>query len=243
MNWLRWVTVIPGVWASHHESGDAAPVALGPGHDRHHHQHVGDHTVGGPQLGAVEHITAAILGRRGRGPHASRVAAHIGLGEQERADQVGGHPGQEAPLLLLGAKQPHRLGHADRLVGAEQHRDRRVRRCGQDQGAVVVHLGQAKAAIALLDLDSQRAQLGQAPHNLVGNLGVALDLQRVDRLAQEPLELGQEGLALALLLLGRAGVGVDQVEPEPPQEQLLAEARPLPVLLARCLGLLAGALL
>jgi hypothetical protein len=118
-----------------------------------------------------------------------------------------------------------------------------VRRRRQGQHPVVVHLGQAEAAVALVDFDAERAQLAQAPHDFVGDLGVALDLQRVDRLAEERLQPRQEGLALAPLLLGRARVGMDQVEPQPTEEQLLAEARLLPVLLARRLGDLAGVLL
>src|SRR5207247_7703214 len=70
----------------------------------------------------------------------------------------------------------------------------------------------------------------------------AFDLQRVDALAQERLQPRQERLALAPLPLAEPRVGVDQVEPQPPEEQLLAEARPLPAL-ARRLGDLAGALL
>ena len=70
----------------------------------------------------------------------------------------------------------------------------------------------------------------------VGDLRLALDLQRVDLLDEELAQPREEGLAL----LDRGGVElglrVDEVEPEVAEEELLAEARLLPALLARALG-------
>ena len=67
--------------------------------------------------------------------------------------------------------------------------------------------------------------------DLVGDLRVALDLQRIDLVLEEFTQRGEETLAL----LGGLGVeprlGVDQVEPEVAEEELFAEARELPFLL------------
>ncbi len=81
----------------HDEGADAALVALGLGHARHHDHDVGDRAVGGPQLGAVEDVAA--LGRHGGRRHARRVRA------RRRARSAGtrrcrfGHARQ--PLALL----------------------------------------------------------------------------------------------------------------------------------------------
>ena len=104
------------------------------------------------------------------------------------------------------------------------------------QRAVVVDLREPEAAVLLGDLHAHRADALEALDDLVGDLGVALDLQRVDLVLEELAQRGEETLAL----LGRLGVEprlrVDQVEPEVAEEQLLAEARQLPLLLARGLG-------
>ena len=63
-------------------------------------------------------------------PMPRRVGADVGLGEQERARcRVVATRGQPLALLLLGAEHAQRLGHADRLVGAQQRaRARRATR-------------------------------------------------------------------------------------------------------------------
>ena len=105
------------------EGGDAAPVAFGLGHHRHDDEQVGDGSVGGPQLAAVDDVARAVLGGDGGGGHAGRVGADVVLGEEEGADVGPGHQREELALLLLGAEQTQRLGHADRLVGGQQGGD------------------------------------------------------------------------------------------------------------------------
>ena len=136
-------------------------------------------------------------------------------------------------LLLLGAEQHQRLGDADRLVRREHCRDRGVRTSGQGEGAVVVHLRQTESAVLLGYLHAERAQPFETFNDLVGDLRVALDLERVDVLLQERPQAVEE--ALALLDRGRIErrLGVDQVKAEVAEEQLLAEARQLPLGLAR----------
>ena len=147
---------------------------------------------------------------------------------------------QPLALLLLGAEHPQRLGDADRLVRGEQRRDRGVPDAGHRQRAVVVDLRQAEAAVLLGDLHAHRADPLEALDDLVGQLRVALDLQRVDLVLEERPQLGEEALALLDRRVVEPRLGMDQIEAEVAEEEFLAEARQLPFLLARGLGDLPG---
>ena len=106
-----------------------------------------------------------------------------------------------------------------------------MRRAGDAESPVVVEVRQAEPAVLLVDLHPEGADVAEALYDVLGDLGVALDLEGVDLLAEELLELCEERLALAAVGFRDDRVGMDQVEPEPPHEQLLAEARPGPLLL------------
>ena len=217
-----------------HEGADAALVTVGLRHPRHHDDDVGDHAVGRPQLGAVEDVAAVDrLGARG---HARGIGADVGLGQQERRDVGARHAREPLALLLVGAEHPQRLGHADRLVGRDERAERAVPGADHRQRAVVVDLREPEAVVLLGHLHAHRADALEALDDLVRDLGVALDLQRVDLVREELAQRGEETLAL----LGRLGVEprlrVDQVEPVVAEEELLAEARQLPILLAGGLG-------
>ena len=80
----------------------------------------------------------------------------------------------------------------------------------------------------------------EALDHLVGDLRVALDLERVDLGLQELAQPRQETLALLDRLRVEPRLRMDQVQTEVAEEQLLAEARELPLLLARGLGDLTG---
>jgi len=69
--------------------------------------------------------------------------------------------------------------NADRLVRAEQRRQREAPRAGQRERAVVVDLREPEAAV-LLGTFIRARHLLEAVEDVVGNLGVVLDLQRVD---------------------------------------------------------------
>ena len=71
-------------------------------------------------------------------------------------------------------------------------------------------------------------------------LRVALDLQRVDVLDEERPQALEEPLALLDGLGVEPRLGMDQVEPQAAEEEVLAEARQLPLALAGLLGDLAG---
>ncbi|MGX1367066.1 hypothetical protein RKD19_002425 [Streptomyces canus] len=220
------------------EGGDAALVALGLRDAGHDDEEVGHHAVGGPQLHSVEDVVVPV--GYGGGGEAGRVGADVRFGEEEGADVGAGAPGQELLLLLLGAEQLERLGYADRLVGGEQYADRGARGADEGECLVVVHLGEAEAAVLGVDLHAEGAEFLEAGHDVVGDAGLAFDEGSVDLGLAEVAEPGQERLAAAGVLLGGHGVGVDEVEPEPAEEQFLGEAGLAPVLLAGGLRHLAG---
>ena len=149
--------------------------------------------------------------------------------------------GRNVSFCSCGAEQLQRLRHADRLVRGEQRADRRAGRADQRQRLVVVHLGEAEAAVLGVDLHAEGAELLEPVDDLVGDPRLALDPGAVDlRLA----EVAQPGRGTPR----RAGrprrrgqrVRVDQVEPEAAEEQLLGEAGLAPVLFPGGLGDLPG---
>ncbi len=216
------------------ERADPAAVALGLRHPRHHDDDVGDHAVGRPQLGAVEDVAA--LGGLGGGGHARGVGADVGLGQQERGDVRAGDAREPLALLLVGPEHPQRLGDADRLVRGDQRAERAVPGADHRQRAVVVDLREPEAVVLLGHLHAHRADPLEALDDLVRDLRVTLDLQRVDLGLEEVPQRGEETLALLHGLGVEPRLRMDQVEPEVAEEQLLAEARQRPVLLSGGLG-------
>ena len=227
--------------ALHHERGDAAPVPVGLRHLRHHDEQVGHRAVGGPQLHAVEPVV-----RRPRSASAvvrqpGRVGADVGLGEQERGDLAGGQPRQEPLLLLVGAEQLQRLRHADRLVRRQQRADRRVRRADERQRLAVVAgwTARGRRTSRRSSCRTRRARPGRGrPRRGCGRR--ARSARR--RCARGVLARAWPGTPRP----ARRGSGlgprprVDQVQPEPAEEQFLAEARLAPLGLAGGLGDLPG---
>jgi hypothetical protein len=219
--------------ALHHERGDALV-----GHPRHHDDQRGDRAVGGPELDAIELV--ATLDRLGHGAEARRVGADIWLGEQERGDLTAGQPGQVLLLLLVGAEDLEWLRHADRLVRREERADRGVDRSGERERLAVVQIGQTEPTVLLVDLHAERAEPGQPLEDLVRDARLALDPSTVHIGPHVRVELGQELLGVGPLFGSRPGI--DQVQPEAPEKELLAEARLAPLRLARGLGDLPGLL-
>ena len=116
--------------------------------------------------------------------------------------------------------------------------ERRVPGAGQRQRAVVVDLREPEAAVLLGHLHARARRCCLRPSiDLVGDLRVALDLA-----AGRPRRRGTSRSVARKRSPFSVGLGVeprlrvDQVEPEVAEEQLLAEARQLPLLLARGLG-------
>jgi hypothetical protein len=153
-------------------------------------------------------------------------------GSEPTSDLAGGQPGQEALLLFLGAERLQRLRHPDRLVCREQGADRRVGRAEHHQRLAVPVGGQAHPAVPGVDLHAEGAEVAEAADDLVGDQRVTLDLRVVDVLGGErggpAQELLEPGGAVRRLRRPR----VDQVQPQPAEEQFLAEARLAPLGLA-----------
>ena len=114
---------------------------------------------------------------------------------------------------------------------------------GKRQRPVVVHLREAQPPVLLRDLHPERADPLEPVHHVVGDLRVALDLERVDLVLEERAQLREEALALLNRLRIQPRLRMDQVEPEVAQKQLLAETRQLPLCLPRRLDDIASLLL
>ena len=201
-----------------------------------HDHDVGDRAVGGPQLLAGDGVAL---------PSSVGVAvAPMRAGSEPTSGSVS-RKAETWSLATLGSHSRFCSSEPNSISGSATPIDWcalssvEIDAChtpASISALVVVHLRQAQAAVLLGHLHAERAQLLEPVEHLVGDLGLALDLERVDLLGQERPQVGQE--PLALLLLGRVepGLGVDQVQLEVAHEQPLAEAGQLPVPLARVLG-------
>ena len=138
---------------------------------------VGAHPVGDERLGAAQ--GPAALDPGGARVDRSDVGARIGLGDPQRRDLLPLDARHQVPLLLLlGAELPDR-----------RQRDRRVRSDPgrQPPGAAarqllgehrVGHVAPALAAVSLLKLEAQVAELRQPVEHLVGEPSRLLPLGR-----------------------------------------------------------------
>ncbi len=208
----------------------------GAGVARHDDDDLGARAVRRPQLLAVQDPVRAVLGELGGGGHVRRVGADVLLGQREGGERPPREPGQVALLLLLGAELQQRPGHADALVRGQEGAGRAAPRSHDPQGPRIRELGEAEPTVLDGGLDPERAELGEAVENLLGNPALPVDGVAVDVVARERLELLQE-LGGPLLLLGvRARMRVHQPQVEPALEERAREAALLPVLLACLLG-------
>src|SRR3954470_770339 len=121
-------------------------------------------------------------------------------------------------------------------MGREQRGQRGVPRPRQHERAVVIDLREPDAAVLLGHLHPQRAERLEAVDDPVGDPRRLLDLERIDLLDEELAEAGGESLALLDRRRVDTGAGMDEVEPQVAEEELLAEAGLLPALLAGALG-------
>jgi hypothetical protein len=108
---------------------------------------------------------------------------------------------------------------------------------------VVVNLREAQPAVLFGDFDPERADLLEPVDHAVGDLRVTLDLERVNLGLQEHPQGSQETLALLNRLGIQPRLRIDQLEPKIAEKQLFAEARQLPLRLARRLNDIASLLL
>src|SRR5579884_3273597 len=121
-------------------------------------------------------------------------------------------------------------------MSRKQRTQRGVDGGDESQRPVVIDLRKTEPAVTLVDLHSQRPQLLQTVDDVLGDASLTLDLERVDL----PLQKLPQRLQKPLPLLHRVGrnrrLGMDQVQPETTQEQLLAEAGQAPLTLTGILG-------
>ena len=107
------------------------------------------------------------------------VRAGLRLGQREGGElAAGGEVGQEALLLLVGAEQRDAL-EADRLVDAEDDRESGVDLADRLEDPGVAGLREALAAVGLVDVEAERADLAEVAEHLVGDPALLLGLSRV----------------------------------------------------------------
>ena len=229
---------------------DAGPVGLddegrdllGPG-PRHHDHQLGHRAVGAPELLAVQDVVRAVRGQHRAGGHRRGITPDVRLGEREGADGALGEAREVALLLLGGAEDLERLGHADRLRRREQRGQVAVDAGDHADRVGVAGLAQAEPAVLLGNLDAEGAELPEPLDHVGGNLALPVDPIAVDPLDEESLQPLHERPG-ALHVGGiHGGEGVDELESERALEQLPDEAGCLPLLLAGALGDLARFLL
>jgi hypothetical protein len=134
-----------------------------------------------------------------------------------------GEIGQEARLLLVGAEQRDRL-HADRLVNAHDHRQRRVDLREHLGHAAVAGLRQALPAVLLVHVQAAEPGLAEGGDHLVADPAVLLGLARVDQLGRDVAQPCDQGADLVLLFGVRLRIGEDEVLVDLAEEERLREA-------------------
>ncbi len=121
----------------------------------------------------------------------------------------------------------------------EQRDERTAPGCADGKRLEVVGPGEAETAVLRLGLHAEGADLLEALDHLVRDLGVGLDLQRIDLLLEEGAQLGEEGLTTLDIGGVELRLRVDEGDVEISHVEALAEAGLRPVLLAGLLGDLA----
>ena len=211
------------------EGGDAL-LLLAVDHDRDLGEHSEDARVAGvgdPDLRAVHHIVLAVGARDGGGAHGLRVGARARLGQTEGADQLSRGATREPLLLLrLCAEEDDPLD-ADALVRAEVDRECCVVRADLAEDAREDERRSAKATVRLGDVEPHEAELGHAGAHFVGELGVMIELRRIERVLR-PAPEGVEDLYERLAVLRtRLGERKDEVLSDLTLEHAACEGRVL----------------
>ena len=143
--------------------------------------------VGDELLRAVDRPLAAV--ELGPGLGVAGVGARLRLGEPERAELAPrAEVGHQVALLLLGAEQVDRLG-AERGVGAERDRHRRVDPAELLDGDRVGERVAAGAAVLLRERDPHQVELAELGDDLVREPLLAVEL------LGDRLDLGEGELA------------------------------------------------
>ena len=150
-------------------------VDLGAGEGR---DHVRPRAVADVALLPVQDPGAVGLLNRAR-LHVVGVGARLGLCQGEGGElAAGGEVGEPALLLLVRPEQRDAL-EADRLVDAEDDRQRRVDLADGLEDARVAGLREALPAVLLVDVEAERADLAEVAKDLVGDPALLLRLPGV----------------------------------------------------------------
>ena len=193
----------------------------------HYDQHLGECTVGTPQLGSVHDVLCAVFREGGHRGQTCGVGADFGLGKGERADLSSSAARQVFFLGFVRTKELQWLRHSDGLVGAQQGSQVAVTAAQEFHDLCVFELVEAQSAILGWNLHSKGAhfrELGDMPHVV---LATVIHLDGVPSVPQEDGELFKEDLEFGTPL-GTLWVRVDELKLEVSEKQLLHKAGVLP---------------
>ena len=203
------------------DQGDVLVLAVDLG-AREGRDHVGSRAVADVALLTVQNPGAVGLLDR-PGAQVVGVRPRLGLGQREgRQLAAGGEVGEEALLLLVGAEQGDAL-EADRLVDAEDDRQRRVDLADGLEDPGVAGLGEALPAVLLLDVEAERPDLAQVAEHLVGDPALLLGLPRVVVLGAVVADPRVQITDPVLLLAVGGRPGEDQLLVDLAEEERLGE--------------------
>ncbi len=170
---------------------------------------------------AVQHPGAVGLFDRARAQVVG-VGSGLRLGQRVAGElATRGEVGQEALLLLVAAEQGDSLV-ADRLVDAEDDRERPVDLGELLEDARVAGLREALPAVALVDVEPAEPGVAELADHVVADPAVLLDLAVVDRLADRA-GTGAELADLDLLVLVGLRPREDHLLVDLPEQQRLRE--------------------
>ena len=111
------------------------------------------------------------------------------FGEGECGDLPASHARQIFSFLFFRPEKQERLRYADGLMSGDERGDVSVPTTEQNGRAPIIELRQTETAVLLRDFDSKGADLGQAGEIFGRNFAGAIDLVRIDMLAQISFEL------------------------------------------------------
>jgi len=125
---------------------------------------IGNRAVGDEGLAPVDEITVVLF--HGPGAHPHRVGAGVGFGDAEAADVLAAAcPGEDLHLLLFG-RIPAEVVEAERLAGADAHRQRVAHPGDRFVNQQGFHVAEARAAVFLFEHDAVDADFPELPEEV-----------------------------------------------------------------------------
>ena len=138
--------------------------------------------------------------------------------------------------MLFRAEKQERLGYADGLMSGDKSGDVSVPTAEQNGRAPIIELRQTEAAVLLRHFDSKGADLGQPGKIFRRNFARAIDLVRIDMLAQIRFELLQKWFARGAIVRALFRKGMNAAEIVATDEKIARETAAIVQRIARRLS-------